>query len=103
MLELSSKLSAIDVVPDLRAVVANVMDIADVTAGLQDGNTARFRGQLLIDSADAYQQLMAGFQQFAPQQTGKNAPCRQREHRFVREGKGLAKQVLGKERPREYG
>lgn len=62
MLELPPKYHAIDVVPDLRAVVSNVMEIADVTAGLQDGNTARFRGQLKIDSADAYKQLSDGFQ-----------------------------------------
>ena len=62
MIELPPKYHAIDVVPDLRAIVANVMDIADVTAGLQDGNTARFRGQLKIDSADAYKQLTDGFQ-----------------------------------------
>ena len=40
MLELPPKYHAIDVVPDLRAVAAKVMEIADVTAGLQDGSSA---------------------------------------------------------------
>ena len=45
----------------LRPIVAQVMDIQDVTMGRNEKYTVRFRGQLKIDSEEAYAQVAAAF------------------------------------------
>lgn len=45
----------------LRPSVAQVMDIQDVTMGRNERYTVRFRGQLKIDSEEAYAQVAAAF------------------------------------------
>lgn len=45
----------------LRPIVAQVMDIQDVTMGRNEKYTVRFRGMLRIDSEEAYTKVEAGF------------------------------------------
>src|SRR3990172_5021029 len=53
-----------DVTDSLRPVVAEVMAIEDVTAGRNEKYTARFRGQLRIDSVEAYERVSKVFAQY---------------------------------------
>lgn len=50
-----------DFADPLRAVVGEVMDVADVTAGRNESFTVRFRGQLRIDSVAAYDRVAEVF------------------------------------------
>jgi membrane-associated protease RseP (regulator of RpoE activity) len=47
----------------LRPVVAQVMEIQDVTQGRNEKYTVRFRGKLKVDSEEAYAQVEAGFKE----------------------------------------
>ncbi|MBI3243446.1 MAG: site-2 protease family protein [Chloroflexi bacterium] len=49
--------SSPDFTAPLRAVVAEVMDVADVTLGRNQEYAVRFRGQLRIDSVEAYERV----------------------------------------------
>ncbi len=51
------------VAPSLRSVVAQVMNVADVTMGRNEGYAVRFRGALRIDSVEAYERVDAVFRQ----------------------------------------
>lgn len=53
-----------DVTDSLRPVVAEVMTIEDVTAGRSEKYTARYRGELRIDSVEAYERVSKVFAQF---------------------------------------
>ncbi|MEK7785449.1 MAG: hypothetical protein AAB658_08500, partial [Chloroflexota bacterium] len=47
----------------LRSVVEQVMNVADVTMGRNEGYAVRFRGTLRIDSVEAYERVDAVFRQ----------------------------------------
>jgi len=50
-----------DFTAQLRATVTQVMDVADVTIGRNEKYAVRFRGQLKIDSVEAYDRVAAAF------------------------------------------
>lgn len=52
-----------DLISRLRPAVAEVMDIADVTTGRDEKYAVRFRGQLRLDSMEAYQRVETTFRQ----------------------------------------
>lgn len=47
----------------LRTIVARVMDVSDVTVGRNEKYAVRFRGQLRIDSVEAYDIVAAAFRE----------------------------------------
>jgi membrane-associated protease RseP (regulator of RpoE activity) len=46
---------------NLRAIVGQVMNIADTTYGAKDEYAVRFRGQLIVDSVEAYARVAEAF------------------------------------------
>src|SRR3989304_10477817 len=50
-----------DVAARLRAALAGVMEIQDMTLGKSEGYAARFRGRLVIDSVEAYRRASEAF------------------------------------------
>lgn len=55
----------LDLVAKLRSAVADVFMIEDTTLGHREGYTMRFRGQLLVNSVEAYRRVAERFRELA--------------------------------------